>query len=38
MPAPVVRKPNQGDAVAFTPEVGRIIYTTNAIAWGRAKA
>jgi hypothetical protein len=36
MPVPVIRKTHQGDAIAFAPEVRRIIYTTNAIAWGQA--
>jgi len=36
MPAPVVRKLHQGDAFAFAPVARRIIYTTNAIAWGQA--
>jgi len=33
MPVPVIRKPHRGDAIALAPEVRRIIYTTNAIAW-----
>ena len=37
MPAPVVRKPHQGEAFAFVPEARRIIVTTNAIAWGQAR-
>ncbi len=36
MPVPVIRKTHQGDAIAFALEVRRIIYTTNAIAWGQA--